>query len=102
MSVSQSCQRSIPKRLKHRKRANVIVFMVAVSGTFLLAFMLFALSFARLLGTNHEQKSGIDAAALAAAKDLSRIVVDDPNFGLIGLSDSAPIGRGSIAGDNYY
>ncbi|PWT99642.1 MAG: hypothetical protein C5B53_05180 [Candidatus Melainabacteria bacterium] len=102
MSVSQSCQRSASCRLIRSRRANVIVFMVAVSCTFLLAFMLFALSFTRLVGTNHEQKCGIDAAALAAAKAVSRIVVDDPNLGLIGISDSAPIGAGTIAGDNYY
>src|SRR5262249_23924107 len=102
MSVSQSCQRSASCRLKRSHRANVIVFMVAVSCTFLLAFMLFALSFTRRVGTNHEQKSGSDAAALAAARAMGRIVVDDPNLGLIGLSDSALIGAGTIAGDNYY
>lgn len=93
---SKGCQR------KRDRRGNVIVFMTAISCTFLLAFVLFALSFTRLIGTNPEQKSGIEAASLAAAKDLSRIVIEDPNFGFIGLSDSAPIGPHTLAQDGYY
>ena len=99
MSVSRSVRWSAFKR---NKQGNVIVFMTAVSCTFLLALLLFTLSMSRFLGTNHEQKSSVDAAALAAAKDLSRIVIDDPNFGMIGLSDSAPIGHATLAQDGYY
>jgi len=40
-----------------------------------------------------EQRAAIDVASLAAAKDLSKIVVEDPYFGFIALSDYAPSGK---------
>ena len=55
-----------------------------------------------MIGSYHEQRSAIEASTLAAAKDLSAIVINDPNFGYIGLSDSAPIGTSTAAGDGYF
>lgn len=43
--------------------------------------------------------SATEAAALAAAQQMSRIVIDDPYFGYIGLSDQAPAGSALIASD---
>jgi hypothetical protein len=54
------------------------------------------------MGSYSEQRSAIEAAALAAAKDLSALHIDDPNFGLIGLSDASPIGTATAAADGYY
>lgn len=82
-------------------RGNMLAYMTACGIAFM-ALLLFALSYVRLLGSHGEQKTAIDAAALAAAKDLSRIVINDPNFGYIGFSDSAPVGAATKAGDNYY
>lgn len=87
--------------LKRLPNGNMVVFISAATFGVLLAIFLFALGITRMMGTNHEQKSSIEAAALAAAKDLSRIVILDNNFGFVGLSDSAPIGQFTIAGDGY-
>jgi hypothetical protein len=64
--------------------------------------LFFTLNFVRLLGANQQQRTAIEAAALAAARDLSKIVVEDPNFGFISLSDAAPIHTATIAGDKYF
>ncbi len=82
-------------------KGNMLALMAACMVCFMI-LLLFALSYVRLLGSHGEQKTAIDSAALAAAKDLSRIVINDPNFGYIGFSDSAPVGTGTKAGDNYY
>jgi hypothetical protein len=75
---------------------------LAALGFIGLAIMLFCLKFTGFIGTFHQQRTAIEAAALAAAKDLSAIVIDDPNFGLVGLSDSSPTGTATVAGDGYY
>ncbi|MFX8700516.1 hypothetical protein ABTM56_20650, partial [Acinetobacter baumannii] len=54
------------------------------------------------LATHSESKNAIEAAALAAAADLSRIVVNTPEYGFISLSDAAPIGKSTSASDQYY
>jgi len=58
-----------------------------------LALFLFGLEYSKELGAFQEQRAAIDVASLAAAKDLSKIVVEDPYFGFIGLSDYAPGGQ---------
>lgn len=82
-------------------RGSVLALTLAVLSGFTLLFLSFALAFVRFIGTNQEQRSAIESAALAAACDLSRIVIDDPDLGLISLSDYAPTGSGTIAADKY-
>lgn len=79
-----------------------LVMVIAVVGGLAIGIMFFCLKYTGFIGSYHEQRSAIEAAALAAAKDVSAIVIDDPNFGLIGLSDSSPIGTNTSAGDNFY
>ncbi|HEY9784259.1 MAG TPA: pilus assembly protein TadG-related protein, partial [Candidatus Obscuribacterales bacterium] len=69
-----------------RPRGNMIVMITALTAGVVIALLFFALAYTRMLGGNQEQRTAIEAAALAAAKDLSRIVIEDPNFGWIGLS----------------
>ena len=97
--ILQECMRSGQK--KTRTRGNTLVLIVAVMAI-LIAILLFALGYTRLVGSNQEQKTAIEAASLAAAKEISRIVINDPNFGFISLSDAAPVGKSTAAGDNYF
>jgi hypothetical protein len=46
-----------------------------------------------------KQQIALEAASLAAARDLGKIVVDDPYFGYISLSDYPPCGKATLAGD---
>ena len=88
----------------HRRTSSgaSLALALAVFGFLAMAIMLFSLGFTGLLGSYHEQRSALEAATLAAAKDVSSIVINDPNFGFIGLSDASPIGRGTTAGDNFF
>lgn len=76
--------------------------LVAAFAFIVIAILIFAVGYLRLIGTKSEQKTAIEAAALAAARDMSRIVIDTPQFGFVGLSDSAPIGPNTTANDQYY
>ena len=78
------------------------MLIAAVTLALVLALGFFGLNYARLLGSNQEQRTCIQSAAMAAANDLSRIVITDPNFGVIGISDCAPISSQINANDGYY
>lgn len=79
----------------------MIVLVGSIAAGIIVALLLFAFAYTRMLGGNQEQKTAIEAAALAAAKDLSRIVMEDPHFGWVGLSDYAPVGNVTKAPDGY-
>lgn len=86
---------------KRKTRASVLLLVLAVTLGIITAIVIFSISYVRLTGTQSEQKSAIEAAALSAARELSKIVVDTPQFGYIGLSDSAPNGTNTSSGDGY-
>ena len=83
-------------------KGNTLALIAAIAAGILIVVLLFALGYTRLMGSNQEQRTAVEAAALAAAKETSRIVINDPNFGFISLSDAAPIGKSTAAGDNYF
>jgi len=67
-----------------------------------LGLIFFGLNYVRLVGSGSEQKKAIEAAALAAANDLSRVVINTPQFGYVSISDDAPVGKTTNAGDNFF
>ncbi|MBU6451399.1 MAG: hypothetical protein KGS72_06455 [Cyanobacteria bacterium REEB67] len=97
------------RREKERPaRGNMLVFITACTVGLLAALAFFGLGYVRLLGSNNEQKTAIEAAALAAARDLSLIAVNtnaanvnNGSYGWISLSDYAPSKSSTIAGDNW-
>lgn len=85
-----------------RQHGNMIALVGAIGAGLLVALLLFALAYTRLLGGNQEQRTAIEAASLAAAKDLGRIVLKDDHFGWVSLSDYAPTGAMTKAPDGLY
>lgn len=86
---------------KRSERGNMLILITAFV-VIALALAFFALGYVRLVGSSSEQKTAIESAAIAAARDISTIVINNPDFGWVGLSDSAPIGSATSAGDDYY
>lgn len=87
---------------KHRSpKGNMLVLILAVTLGIITALIIFMMSYVRLVGTQSEQKTAIEAAALAAAREMSKIVVNTPEYGYVGLSDSAPNGNGTQVSDGY-
>lgn len=80
----------------------MLVFTIVAIVFVVLPIAYFSLEFCRMLGAHQQERSAIEAGATAAATDLSRIVIEDPYFGFISLSDQAPVGKATTAGDNYY
>lgn len=93
---------SLTRRGLRSSRGNMLVVSVAVTLGVIIAIVFFGLNYVRMLGSHQEQNTAVQAAALAAAQDLSRIVVDTPQFGLVSLSDFAPAGANQTqAPDDY-
>ncbi|GEM_PF-3361476 len=84
---------------RRSRSGNTLVLVAAITVGVLVALFIFALNFTRIIGGSQEHTTAIEAAALAAARDLSRIVVEDPNIGFISLSDYPPIGPATRAAD---
>lgn len=76
--------------------------MLATFLTILFVLAGVCLGLTRVLGVHQEQKTAIEAAALAAAKDLSRVVIEDEHLGFIGLSDKAPTGLATRGQDGCF
>lgn len=87
--------------MKRNESGNLLILIGAFT-FIIIAIIIFAISYLRLLGTKSEQKTAIEAAALAAARDISQIVIDTPEFGYIGISDAAPIGPNTTASDRFH
>lgn len=81
------------------KSGNILVIVVAVICLIALFIMFFPFKLGLITLSSSRHSSAVEAAALAAAKELSRITVNDPHFGYIALSDSPPVGKGTTAGD---
>ncbi|MBC7998737.1 MAG: Tad domain-containing protein [Leptolyngbya sp.] len=88
------------KRARRSNTGSLIVLALAFLMVLVL-ILFFALSYVRTLGASSEQKTAIESAALTAARDMSQIVVDTKEFGLVGLSDSAPA-QTIAAADNWF
>jgi len=80
----------------------MLLTTIAFVALVVMPFCYFSFEFVRMLGAHQQQRTAIDAAAMAAARDASRIVVEDPNCGFVSLSDDAPDGKATKAGDNFF
>jgi hypothetical protein len=88
--------------MNRSSKGATLVLIAAITAGIVVILIFFCLNYARLLGSNAEQKKAIEAAALTAAQDISNIVINTNECGYVSLSDQAPIGKGTTAGDFYY
>jgi hypothetical protein len=84
-----------------RSNGASLILVIAIFGIFGLSLLLFALHYTQQLGSYQEQTAAIEAASLAAARDLSRIIIEDHNIGFVALSDYSPVGTITKASDGY-
>ncbi len=84
--------------MERNKQGSLIVLYIAIAFVVIALFMLG--SRILLLMTEKERyRQALESAAMKASVDLSKIVINDPNFGFISLSDQRAIGRATMAAD---
>lgn len=74
--------------------AGVTIVLLMVVGLIML--------YLSMVRSGSEHRSAIDSAALAAAKDISRIAINTPQFGWVALTTEPPIGRDTNAPDQWF
>jgi len=89
------------KKFSRRQAGSMLVLVIAFIFLILCLAVVMGLGFVRLVGTNTEQRTAIEAAAIAVARDLSAIVVNTPECGFVSLSDYAPVGTATQNGDGF-
>lgn len=86
---------------RRKAKGNMLILITALIVGIILGLLVFGLGFVRLLGTNQEHRTAIEAAALAAARDCTRIVIPTAEVGWVSLSDYVPNGSRTNAPDGY-
>lgn len=87
-------------RLRLRSRRGNVLVLIMVVIAFIVVPVLIVQSQLGLYFVDRDRaNSVVEAACLVAASDLSRIVVLDPHFGYVSLSNYAPVGRATLARD---
>lgn len=86
--------------IRHGRRASGTIYAIVVLTLGFLVFLSLGLFFLlQVYGTKNVQNSATEAAALVAARELGRIVLEDPYYGFISLSDYPPSGKLTLAAD---
>lgn len=70
----------------------LVVIVVAIT-LIILPVMFLSLDFLWAAACCQRQQYAAEQAALTAARELGKVVIDDPYFGLIGLSDNPPVSK---------
>lgn len=78
---------------------NILLFAVCIIILVLLPLMMMLSNICLFFIDKARSQTAVEAAGLLAANDLSRLFIDDPNFGYVSLSNYPPIGKATCAQD---
>lgn len=82
-----------------KQRGNILLVTVCMVCFVILPMLLGASQIAVYFMDKTRAQSAVEAACLLAANDVSRMIIDDPHFGYVALSNYPPVGRATYAGD---
>lgn len=86
------------KPMMHRSKGNMLI--VALAFIFVLIVLSFAvLKLGQITLVSGRDLTAAEAASLAVAQDLSKIVVNDPHYGFVALTNYPPVYKSTIADD---
>lgn len=87
------------KKSQYRSERGNMLFLTICAIVAILIPLLILLHWGPQMIYGGRAQNVVEAAGLLAAKDLSRIVINDPNFGYVSLSNFAPVGKATRALD---
>lgn len=90
----------LPKKQRRNRRGNLYVLYIGLAALIIVIWNLYAAIGLNMI-VNYRSKCALEAASLAAARDLSRIVINDSKWGYIALTDQPPVGKDTFAADGY-
>lgn len=83
-------KRYAPSKSERRRRGAALLLFAVLCVAAFASSLLAGASLIKLVSLRQRTNLAVEAAALAAASDLSTLVIDDPEFGYLALSDFAP------------
>jgi hypothetical protein len=102
-NTSKTKRRAVSRRRNEtvmRCRKGNILILIIVAICFILLPLLIVVSQLGFFQIDRDRTQNIvDAAGLIAANDLSRIILNDENFGYVSLSNYPPVGKETLADD---
>lgn len=90
----------LPKKQRRNRRGNLYLLYIGLAALIIVIWNLYAAIGLNMI-VNYRSKCALEAASLAAARDLSCIVLNDPKWGYIALTDQPPVGKDTLAEDGY-
>jgi hypothetical protein len=94
--------RTAQQAMKTRSQSQVgsmLVLVVCIICILLVPLLIVSTQMSLLVTKQSSVRNLIDAACLIAAKDMARVVINDPYFGYISLSNYPPVGKHTLAAD---
>ncbi len=86
-------------KLARNQKGNILLLVLA-SLCLIIVPLVLLVSQGGLYAIDRERaKNAVEAAALLAANNMSRVIIDDPQFGYVSLSNFPPNGEGTMAPD---
>lgn len=76
--------------MRRRERGAALILFTVICLAAFASTLVAGAAFVKLIIVRQKSVLAVEAASLAAASDLSSLVVNDPNYGYIALSDFAP------------
>lgn len=92
-------RRSYFKRLERSERGNILLLILACACFILVPLIILTAQGGLYFVDRDRARNAVEAAALVAANDLSRVIINDPEFGYVSLSNFPPNGEGTLAPD---
>jgi hypothetical protein len=87
------------KKLKRRQRGNILFITLLLSACVVMPLLMVLGQMGLYVVDRQRLQNTIEAACLLAANDMSRIMINDPNFGYVSLSNYPPTGKATLAPD---
>lgn len=91
-------RKTMPVRRRKQNGAAMLTIIVVCVAALAIALVT-GISMMKFSIESQRAEAACEAGCLTAVKELSKIVIEDPEFGLIGLSNYAPSESGILAGD---
>jgi hypothetical protein len=86
-------------RRTRKNNGNVLVLIIVITALIVVPLLLVFSQTGFYVMDRERVQSSVDAACLIAANDMSRIIINDPTFGWVSLSNYPPIGKATKALD---
>lgn len=87
------------KSAQRSNKGNILLLILACTCLILVPLLILVAQGGFYFVDRDRAKNAVEAAALVAANDLSRVIINDSEFGYVSLSNFPPNGEGTLARD---